>query len=474
VSKRKPLPSVSDELAGADLGDERRNRRLRRIGAVVEESPASSFPRLASSDGELEGMYRFFSNAKVTAADILAPHLAMTARRARATDDVLVVHDTTFFNFGGEVGREGLGWIHKTDGSQGFLGHFALAVAADGSRRPLGVAGLSTVVRTGDPLGRGVTPRQRAKRTDKESARWNELAIEVHESFPDAIHVMDREADMFSLFEDLNGLDARFVIRVKESKTRVALVEDDRIPVHQLRESKPVRFRRRVHLSARVAKKPQGRNPPRAERDAVLAVRSAPVSIPRPLDESRRKLPRRLDLSVVWVTESLPPSGEEPVSWMLLTNLPVTTAADVERVVDAYRDRWAIEEFFKALKTGCAFEKRQLESFHALLNALAVFSIVAWRLLLLRTAARHNPSEPAEVALTQRQLEILRALANVDGGRFKRVRMPDSPTAQDALLAVAGLGGHIRNNGDPGWLVLGRGYEDLLLVELGWRARDAI
>ena len=48
--------------------------------------------------------------------------------------------------------------------------------------------------------------------------------------------------------------------------------------------------------------------------------------------------------------------------------------------------------------------------------------------------------------------------------------MPANPTARDALLAVARIGGHIKNNGDPGWQVLGRGYDSLLLMELGWRA----
>jgi hypothetical protein len=49
--------------------------------------------------------------------------------------------------------------------------------------------------------------------------------------------------------------------------------------------------------------------------------------------------------------------------------------------------------------------------------------------------------------------------------------LPRKPTARDALLAVATLGGHLKSNGDPGWLVLGRGLHDLLLLEMGWRAR---
>lgn len=169
-------------------------------------------------------------------------------------------------------------------------------------------------------------------------------------------------------------------------------------------------------------------------------------------------------LNVVYVVERRPPAGEPPVEWFLLTDLPIASADEIAFVVDCYRGRWMIEEYFKALKTGCQYEKRQLESAHSLLNAMAVLAPVAWRLLLLRHLGRHTPERPASAALTAVQLDVLRATA-------KRP-MPARPTVQDAMLAVAGLGGHLPRNGDPGWLVLGRGMHDLLLLELGWRARE--
>ncbi len=45
------------------------------------------------------------------------------------------------------------------------------------------------------------------------------------------------------------------------------------------------------------------------------------------------------------------PTGETPVEWFLLTNLPVDTPDEIAFVVDCYRGRWTIEEYFKALKT---------------------------------------------------------------------------------------------------------------------------
>jgi hypothetical protein len=134
--------------------------------------------------------------------------------------------------------------------------------------------------------------------------------------------------------------------------------------------------------------------------------------------------------------------------------------------VDAYRCRWVIEEYFRALKSGCAFEKRQLESMHTLLNALALFVPIAWRLLALRTIGRDTPDTPATEVLTAVQIRCLSFLLR----HRKRPDLPSNPTARDALMGIAGLGGHIKNNGDPGWIVLGRGLDTLLTAQLGYQA----
>jgi hypothetical protein len=40
-------------------------------------------------------------------------------------------------------------------------------------------------------------------------------------------------------------------------------------------------------------------------------------------------------------------------------------------------------------------------------------------------------------------------------------------------MAVARLGGHLKSNGDPGWIILCRGYTSLLNLEEGYLlARD--
>src|SRR5215208_4745989 len=110
--KRPPkVPDVESELAEADLGDERLKKRLARVASMAATAPANSFPQLAGTDGELEGVYRFLSNERVTPERILAPHI-LAAHARTGGRDVLVLHDTTAFT-SRQGSRVGLGHLHR-------------------------------------------------------------------------------------------------------------------------------------------------------------------------------------------------------------------------------------------------------------------------------------------------------------------------------------------------------------------------
>jgi len=451
------LPALSSEVLEADLGDVRLTHRLTLLMDSLADRASQSFPN-AFDDAELEAAYRFFGNAKVNPDAILSPHFRQTVRRASAHRDVLVIHDTTQFEFGGSTKREGLGRLIRP--GQGFFGHFALATSADGTREPLGLLNLETVFRL-DKLSK--KPRdQRPNRG--ESKRWLVSILEaetVLDGAARAIHVMDREADSYAVLSVLDETKRSFVIRSFQDR----VLADEAGRLRDVARVAKRSFEREVPLSRRpVIDGPKGeRHPARHERVASLSFAARTIEIPRTSD-ARGSASRTIKLNVIYVYERKPPAGEPAVEWLLLSDLPISTADEIAFIVDCYRGRWTIEEYFKALKTGCQYERRQLESAHSLLNALAVLAQVAWRLLLLRYLARHSPNRPATDALTNKQIEVLHAVA-------KRP-IPERPTVKEAMLAVAGLGGHLPRNGDPGWLVLGRGMHDLLLLELGWRARE--
>jgi hypothetical protein len=201
-------------------------------------------------------------------------------------------------------------------------------------------------------------------------------------------------------------------------------------------------------------------HPPREARCARLQYSAVPIELRKP-HNLPATLPQTLSLWMVRAWESSPPDGQKPVEWLLLTTEPCDSAAEIQRVVELYRARWMIEDFFKALKTGCSLEDRQLESRRALLNLLALFLPIAVHLLWMRTCARDTPEVPATEIFTPLQLTVLKHRSHRE--------MPAKPTALQALWVLAGIGGHIANNGWPGWQVLGRAYVKFCDAVIVWQ-----
>jgi Transposase DNA-binding/Transposase DDE domain len=451
--------AMGREFTGASFGDRRLDARLVALGSMLAVSPERSFPRAAPTPAALRAAYRFMNNDAVDADGILSPHRTQTAMRAAAVDRVLVLHDTTQFEFPGEEDREGCGFIRSAD-DQGFLLHCALVVAGDGSRRPLGVIANRTWTRTVRKAKRR-RGAETFKDSERESNRWWEQVEQAEHRLQStsAIHIADREADAFPLLQKMTGASARFVVRMRQD--RVVVDEDDERDGHASAAIAvaPWLISMTVPLSRRPSRPmPAVKQPAREERLANLTVSATKLRLKAPIYmPADQREP--VEVNVVHAIEQNPPEGAEPVSWVLLTTEPVQTYQQVLAVLEAYRTRWLIEEFFKALKTGCAIEKRQLESYDALVNALSVFLPIAWQILTLRNLHRTEPSAPAERVLRPSQIEVLRA-------RLPKL-MPLAPTVDDALRAVAYLGGHfIRKL--PGWQVIGRGMEDLLMLEEGW------
>ena len=247
---------------------------------------------------------------------------------------------------------------------------------------------------------------------------------------------------------------AHFVVRLRYN--RQVLTWDGVERLDDIVPSAVLRLKRTVQLSPRqepAGTKKQTRHAARDERTAVLEARTLSANLLRP-DGTNTYL-TNIHLNIVHVVESEPPEGEEPVSWRLATTLPVDTVEDVEAIVDAYRARWLIEEWFKALKTGCSYEKRRLESLDALLTVFALMAPTATRLLELRWVGRNEPERPASDVMTVPELMLLRMLE-----KKKRRVFPKKPNAGDVLLAIARLGGFLKSNKVAGWQVLGRGFED--------------
>jgi hypothetical protein len=400
---------------------------------------------------------------------VLEPHISHTAQRCGAAGPVLVVHDTSEFAYTGED-REGLGRL-RGNKSQGFLFHASLAVEA-GSRQPLGLLGHKVWVREQERSAvvqgrrgpRKASGPDYARREHKESDRWTEqveASVAKLPSSKEVIHVMDREADSFALLATLHERHRDFVIRV--GRDRKTTHDQDTLVELAARAEGIAQVE--VPVSARAPKGAPRSNKTFAQRDARIAKlefsgTKAEIRAPG----YTRGLAATLPVHVVHVRELEAQASHQPIEWMLLTSLPVDTAEQVQRVVEIYRTRWLIEEFFKALKSGCDMERRELESLDTLTNMLAICIPIAYQLLALRHLARTRPSAPARALFSDAQLAILRAKA----------KLAPEATAHQALVAVAYLGSHFEpfERKLPGWKVLARGLERLLTYEEGWLIRD--
>lgn len=439
-------PAIAKEYVHADLGDRRLNNRLVEIGVALSASPESSFPEVFGEDAAQEAFYRLIRNPRVTLDGVLKAHIEATTLRMADVPLVLVLHDSSEFVFKGEH-RDGLTELRR--GTYGFNGHFSLAVSADGRRHPFGTVAASIV--------------DDAK-SDRD--RWLRQVIEVEERVggrTECVHVMDREADVYPLFAVASNLKVRFVVRARHDRLLAEVNEQERTLMEQLERAEDV-VEREVAVSERLPSKRTSMpdemraRPPRNARIARLAVRACTVTLPRPPRQDK-SLPETVTVNIVHVRELNAPVGLQPVDWVLATTEPISTREEILAVVDAYRSRWAIEDFFKALKTGCAYESRQLDSYSTLTVALGLFIPLAWQLLLLRSYGRMETMR-ARAVMDDRRLKILAAMA-----RKRRRPLPPNPSARDVMLAVAGLGGHIKQNGDPGWQVLWRGYKKLIAAE---------
>ena len=303
----------------------------------------------------------------------------------RGSQAVLCLQDGTTLNFANRPATTGLGRREGGRG-EGTLGlHLHAMLAVDQQGIPLDVPRLE--------FDAPARPAAAAK-----SGRWlrgleacSELAAEIG-NVP-LISVMDREGDFFQLFRQRRP---RIDLLVRAQHNR------------RLGDPRPKRFDRMrtapaqawVELSLDRVSARGGTHRGRPARAARLALKWQQLEIPAP----QRNEPA-VTLWAAHAIENLPPQDATPVEWLLLTSLPVADRPQALQVLEWYRLRWRIEDWFRILKTGCRVEALQLRQAESLqravtLRAVTLRAVIAWRLAALTRLGRETPERPAEIELT--------------------------------------------------------------------------
>ena len=390
---------IADELLGIDLGDERLNKRSRKVIEALAADPQASVNGACQGWAETIGAYRLFDNQSVTPELVLQPHREATQRRMREHPVVLLVQDTTELDFTNHPPQDAR--CLNYEARFGLYGHDNVAVTP--GKLCLGVLSSEYHDRAAETLGKAVA-RRTLPIEQKESMRWLKgyrLACQMAAEHPQTriVSVADREADIYDIFVDAQARVAGEAGNVDAtasttSSTSVADRRADYIIRAQENRSTPERD---LEKGPRVFRKVRdevaqskllgtktielSQTPQRAAREAQLEIRALTVTVKPP--HARASLPA-ITHNVVFVVEVDGPGDETDVSWLLLTTLPISTLEEVWLVVDYYVARWVVEIFFRVLKSGCRVEDCQLETLPRLKNCLAFYGSppIMWNLVV--------------------------------------------------------------------------------------------
>lgn len=421
--------NVSSLIRAADLAYEK-------IGFSFSKALGNTFRQAIAG---------IFAKKEMETDKMLQGHVQATVARCKASPSevIIVSQDTTYYNLHSHQHLSGLGLIHRQ--LRGTLQHNVLAL--DGAGTPLGLVYQRNWTRGG--LGAFIN----------ESEKWQEGLKAVNAALggmgKQVVLVQDREADVFTFFTAKRSSNVELVVRVCQPRRIEVLGKEAVLPLQQAAEQ----LTEQGELETQVRR---GNRPVKLR----LQVKAGKVAVLPPKDTKQAKA-RNLQLVMAREIAATDEKGndvfkaEQAACWLLLTTCEVEDAAAAFHVVTWYALRWRIEQLHYVLKSGgLQVEKLQFDQVHTFFNALAFYSIVAWRVLYLTHLVRQEPQAPAEKYLEPVEVKILQASTK------KPVQ-----TLQEAVLALGKLVNFQKTKKQPlpGVKLLGEALVKLQHMVEGWK-----
>lgn len=453
---------VDRELANSKFKDARLGKRFRSLLEQLSSSPGGPIPLACQDWTNTKAAYRFLDNDRVSDAEILAGHFESTRDRfSVARGSILVLHDTTELTFHREDGRE-IGHLGTSQiGSAtrplyhkvcGILMHSSLAVTTDGL--PLGLAAIKFWTRESfkgsTALKRHINPT-RVPIEYKESMCWMDNLRQSTALLNDparCVHIGDRGSDIYELFCEAHDAGTHFLFRTCVDRCAgngEHTVADEMAEVQCKGLHKVEVQDRHGNVS-----------------EAVVELRYRRVLVRPPRAKQSRYEP--IKVTILHATERGKPKNRDPINWKLITDLPVTSRASAIEKLRWYALRWRIETFHKILKSGCRAEQSKLRTAERLVNLMAMFCILSWRIFWLTMINRAAENAKPEIVFTPLEIDLLNRLT-------QRPSSLRAATLKDCLTQLARLGGYLARAGDgpPGNMVMWRGMTRLTDIELGFQ-----
>jgi hypothetical protein len=450
----------------------------------LSEKPSASIPTACGGWTETCGAYRFFENKQVGYQGILKPHRQATVQRIAKHSVVLLVQDTTELDVTRPQERmKGAGPLND-ESRWGFYAHPLWAVTPE--RIPLGVVGAEIWARDlaefrAGQQAKAEDPQAKDKRRkarpieEKESHRWLKgyrlgcaVAAEVPET--EIVVISDSEADIYECFAEAGRKDgtqkAEWITRACQDRNLVESPSPDYRHLRQKVASTRVLGTMEVDVRERLASeaKEGKRNQPRTARCATMTIQATRVTLRGPQRPGGR--PPDVEVNAILVREQHPPAGEEPIEWLLLTSLPIGNLKKVRRVIEYYCCRWEIEIYFRILKSGCRVEDRQFEDADHYLPCLALYMVIAWRVMYVMMLGRECPDMSCAEVFSEAEWKSVYVVVCEEPA-------PDKPlTLQELVYLIGRLGGHLgrTQDGPPGPKAMWIGMQRMADLARAWRA----
>ena len=421
------------------------------------DQPEQSLPKQNPRWSDLKAAYGLFAQSAVTFEAVAEPHWRHTRRALRGR--CLLFSDTMDVDHFSHPATTGLGQLGKGDG-RGMQLHSCLAYSCD-EAQIRGTAGALLHYRQKVP--KNETRTQRLNRI-RESELWGALVEQVGPPPKDCqlIHVFDRGGDNFEAMCRIRLLGCDWIIRAAKLNRNVIDENGEIVSLEQAFEEASTLGSYKLHLRSRVGVK---------ARTANIEVSVVTVTFPCPRHHStwvKQCGVSELTMNVVLVQEVNAPSGATPIRWVLLTSLPVDSFEEAWQVIEDYERRWLIEEYHKALKTGCSVEQHALRTADRLEPLIGLISVIGTRLLQLKLIGRSQPDAKAATHVPAAWLKCLKLVQ-------PKLKITDM-SVYDFFRELAKLGGFLARKGDgePGWQTVWHGYKKLLSLLEGLRLAGAI
>lgn len=464
---------IEEDFGRSDLGDKRLDRRLKLVAKRFYEAPNVSPKSACQGWAETVAAYRFFDNERVTVEKIFQPHQQAILERIKPYQGrkVLMLQDTSELDYHGHASLRDVGNLGDL-GRKGFWAHNHYVVGDDGV--PLGVwhSGFTTPVPKDPSMPKkpkdNSTRRRLRPIEEKKTFCWLQgfrLSCQLAELNPNVtiVSVSDREGDIYEVFAEYQQrLQAKkpvahWLIRSQHDR----ILQDSPLSLRQEVPKAPLLGLVHFEIPARPANK-KDKKPARPARTVVQELRACTVELkPTRGKESLGSIP----ITVVLAQEINAPEGQEPISWILLTSLKVTTLDEAIEIVDCYLSRWEIEVFHKILKSGCTVEKLQFESSDRLLPCVALYMIIAWRIHYMTKLGRSGPDLPCSVIFDEAEWKPVLRILRGPGAELQE------PSLSVFISMIATLGGHLNRkcDGAPGPQTIWRGMNRVREWAICWR-----